>query len=67
MPQGKSGRVVVVLDTSLKRALYSVLAREGRTLKAWLTEQAEAHVAAARRLETSPRNCTRAGDGGDAQ
>ena len=67
MPQGKSGRVVVELGTSLKRELYSVLARDNRTLKEWLTEQAEAHVAAARRPETSPRDRARAGDGGTAR
>ncbi|MCY4519434.1 MAG: hypothetical protein OXC13_01490 [Caldilineaceae bacterium] len=63
MPQGKSGRVVVELGTSLKRELYSVLARENRTLKEWLTERATAYVAAARRPEASGRDRTREGGG----
>ena len=45
MAIGPSGRVVVEIDTSLKRRLYSVLAIEGITLKEWFTLKAEALVA----------------------
>lgn len=44
MPRGASGRVVVELDQSLKRQLYSVLAEEGLTLKEWVTREAERHI-----------------------
>ena len=45
MPTGKSGRIVVELDSSLKRELYSVLAKANCTLKEWLTAQATVYVA----------------------
>ena len=35
MAQGSSGRIVLEVDTQLKRQLYSALASEGSTLKAW--------------------------------
>ena len=47
MPKGESGRIVVELDPSLKRALYSVLAMENKTLKEWLIEHAQSYVAEA--------------------
>lgn len=44
MPKGDSGRVVVELDPSLKRRLYSVLAIENKTLKDWMIERVERYV-----------------------
>jgi len=35
MPKGESGRVVIEVDVELKRELYSALARQGLTMKAW--------------------------------
>ena len=32
---GDSGRVVIEVDPSIKRQLYSALAADGSTLKAW--------------------------------
>ena len=44
MPAGASGRVVVEIDVELKRRLYSVLARRGMTMKAWLTAAASDYI-----------------------
>jgi hypothetical protein len=46
MPVGRSGRIVVEVDTGLKRTLYAELAREGSTLKEWFTREAERYVRA---------------------
>lgn len=35
MPIGDSGRIVIEVEPSLKRKLYSALAADGSTLKAW--------------------------------
>ena len=48
MPRGKSGKVVVELDPALKQDLYAELAREGLTLKEWLTGQAQIYIASRR-------------------
>lgn len=42
--RGESGRVVVELDPDLKRRLHGALAREGVTLKRWLTGLAEQYI-----------------------
>jgi hypothetical protein len=42
---GRSGRVVLEIDPEVKRRLYGKLAHEGRTLKAWFLERAEAYLA----------------------
>ena len=44
MAQGSSGRIVVEVDTQLKRQLYSVLASEGSTLKAWFVSAAKRYL-----------------------
>jgi len=44
MPIGKSNRIVVEMDQTLKRALYSRLTREGRTLKEWVEMSARDYV-----------------------
>jgi hypothetical protein len=43
--RGKSGRVVLEIDTTTKRRLYSKLAVEGLTLKDWFIQKAEAYLA----------------------
>lgn len=45
MAKGDSGRVVIELEPSLKRRLYSVLAIENKTLKDWMVEHAEQYLA----------------------
>jgi hypothetical protein len=45
MARGDSGRIVVEIDPALKGALYVELARQGLTLKAWFTKQADRLVA----------------------
>ena len=45
MARGKSGRLVIEIDPEMKRELHARVAREGRTLKAWLVEQAKAYLA----------------------
>ena len=44
MATGPSGRIVVEIDPNKKRRLYSVLAEEGLTLKAWFEREAERHI-----------------------
>ncbi|MDE0678804.1 MAG: hypothetical protein OXI11_01075 [Gammaproteobacteria bacterium] len=44
MAQGSSGRIVLEVDTELKRQLYSVLAAEGSTLKAWFVNAARRYL-----------------------
>lgn len=44
MTTGTSGRIVLLVDTSLKRALYSELAREGKTLKDWFVAAATQYI-----------------------
>lgn len=39
-----SGRVVVVIDAELKRALHSVLAARGITMKEWFVRNAVATI-----------------------
>lgn len=44
MAKGQSGRVVIELDPLLKRQLYSALASDGSTLKAWFIMAAEKYL-----------------------
>ena len=44
MARGDSGRIVVELDPSVKRQLYSALALENRTLKDWMIERIERYI-----------------------
>jgi len=44
MSKGDSGRVVIEIEPTLKRQLYSALAMEGSTLKDWFIQCAERHV-----------------------
>ena len=45
MARGKSGRLVVEIDPLMKRELHAKVARDGRTLKDWLVEQAQRYLA----------------------
>lgn len=45
MPIGESGRIVVEVDTDLKRELYLALERDGLTLKQWFIGRASHYVA----------------------
>lgn len=44
MPKGESGRVVVELEPTMKRKLYSALAMDSRTLKDWMIENIERYL-----------------------
>ncbi len=44
MPRGESGRIVIEIEPTLKRKLYSVLAIENSTLKDWFIQLAESYV-----------------------
>jgi hypothetical protein len=46
MSRGPSGRIVVELETGLKRRLYASLAGDGLTFKDWLIDQAERYLSA---------------------
>jgi hypothetical protein len=45
MAQGKSGRVVIDIDPTLKKELYVALAEQQLTMKAWFTGMAEKSLA----------------------
>jgi hypothetical protein len=45
MPVGVSGRIVIEVDTDLKRDLYAALDRERLTLKEWFVRRASTYVA----------------------
>lgn len=44
MSIGNSGRIVIEIEPSIKRQLYSVLLRDGLTLKEWFLRNAENYV-----------------------
>lgn len=48
MARGASGRIVLEVEPDLKGDLYVELAREGKTLRAWFIEQADAYLVRAR-------------------
>lgn len=45
MSIGKSGRVVIEIDPSLKKELYAVLRRNDLNLKDWFVKSAESYIA----------------------
>ena len=44
MVKGDSGRIVIEVDPHLKRQLYSALASDGSTLKAWFVDAANTYL-----------------------
>jgi len=45
MARGKSGRIVIEIDPSLKSDLYEALQEEGLTLKEWFLKHTESYLA----------------------
>lgn len=44
MAKGESGRIVLEVEPELKKALYSILAMEQKTLKDWFVNKALKHI-----------------------
>jgi len=44
MSIGNSGRIVIEVETGIKRELYSALSREGMTLKEWFLKSANSYI-----------------------
>jgi len=44
MAKGESGRIVLEVDSTLKKQLYSMLALDEKTLKDWFIEQAQTYI-----------------------
>ena len=44
MSIGRSGRIVIEVDTGTKRELYSALNKEGLTLKEWFLKSAISYI-----------------------
>lgn len=44
MSIGTSGRIVIEVETGIKRELYSALSREGMTLKEWFLKSANTYI-----------------------
>ncbi|MBP1139312.1 hypothetical protein JOE29_001263 [Pseudomonas sp. PvP009] len=44
MSIGSSGRIVIEIDPSFKRELYSALAKDAKSLKEWFLESAQVYV-----------------------
>jgi hypothetical protein len=44
MSIGTSGRIVIEVETDIKRELYSALSREGMTLKDWFLKSANSYL-----------------------
>ncbi len=44
MAKSESGRIVLEVEPELKRALYSILAMEQKTLKDWFVDKAQKHI-----------------------
>jgi len=44
MSIGASGRIVIEIEKDIKRELYSILSREGLTLKEWFLQSASTYI-----------------------
>jgi hypothetical protein len=44
MSIGNSGRIVIEVDPAIKKDLYSLLAKEGMTLKEWFLKNAAVYL-----------------------
>lgn len=47
MSIGSSGRIVIEVDSGVKRHLYTALARDGMSLKEWFLKSAQAYLSSA--------------------
>ncbi len=45
MPVGKSGRIVIEIDPTLKQELYQSLGKDDSNLKQWFLEQVDGYLA----------------------
>ena len=45
MPVGKSGRIVIEIDPTLKQELYQLLGKDDSNLKQWFLEQVDGYLA----------------------
>lgn len=54
MAQGQSGRLVIEVDPAFKRRLYSALASDGLTLKAWFMRGAKTYLDERASMELQP-------------
>lgn len=57
MSIGSSGRIVIEIDPSFKRELYSALARDAKTLKEWFLESAQTYVEISRSSGSDKLKC----------
>jgi hypothetical protein len=44
MARGQSGRIVLEIDPTIKRAIHARLVAEGRSLKGWFLERVEEYL-----------------------
>ncbi len=44
MAIGKSNRIVIDLDPEIKKELYSILIKQGRSLKEWFENEAQKFI-----------------------
>jgi hypothetical protein len=55
MAKGTSGRIVVEIEPTLKRRLYSSLAMENLTLKQWFILEAEKYLQRQNETQQKPK------------
>lgn len=58
MSIGSSGRIVIEVETCIKRELYSALSREGMTLKEWFLKSANSYISDRTQIPLSLLNDT---------
>jgi len=64
---GSSGRIVIEVDTSVKRELYGTLASEGKSLKEWFLANALTYIEQGRQIPLSlDGKALKSGSNGDA-
>ena len=56
MAKGQSGRLVIEVEPAFKRELYSALASDGLTLKAWFVEEARTYLGGRNQARGRRRN-----------
>lgn len=56
MSIGSSGRIVIEIDPSFKRELYSALAKDAKNLKEWFLETASVYVESNRSPQVNSLN-----------